>query len=40
MTDFEVAPLADGSGLTFTMTFALRDLSLTYTLVALYPPSS
>jgi hypothetical protein len=39
LSSFQVAPLADGSGVSIQMTFALRGLSLTYQLAALDPPS-
>lgn len=37
LTSFDVEPLSDGTGIQITMQFAARDLSLTYTLVAVDP---
>lgn len=38
VTAFRVAPLADGTGVSITLSFAARDLALTYQLQALDPP--
>jgi hypothetical protein len=39
LTAFQVAPLDDGSGVAILLTFAARDISLTYQLNAIGPPA-
>ncbi len=38
VSSFQVAPLDDGTGVTIVLTFAHRDLNLTYTWIAYDPP--
>lgn len=39
ITSFQVDPLDDGSGVSIALTFAVRDISLTYQLQTLDPPT-
>ena len=39
LTNFQVVPLDSGDGVTITMTFGSRGMSMTYSIVALDPPT-